>query len=134
MTNVCLDLFSGKGGFSQAFEESEEWEVVTVDVEAEFDPDLCADVLELRPADLLEAIGLDRDEIDVLVVLASPPCTDFTLACMNKKWDIDNTRSPSYMPQWELSAAIRDVVEEAIANPPPSQAELPIATDGRGVL
>ena len=80
MTKVCLDLFSGLGGFSAAFADAPDWEVVTVDIEERFDPDLQADVLALRPADLLEAIGCDRDEIDVLVVLASPPCTQFSLA------------------------------------------------------
>lgn len=63
---TCLDLFSGKGGFSAAFDESDDWEVVTVDLNPEdkFDPDIQADVMDLRPSDLP-----DPD-----VVLASPPC------------------------------------------------------------
>lgn len=65
---VCLDLFSGLGGFSAAFEESTDWEVVTVDIEERFDPDIQADVLDLRPSDLPDAD----------VVLASPPCTYFS--------------------------------------------------------
>jgi site-specific DNA-cytosine methylase len=70
MTRTCLDLFAGLGGFSAAFEDSPEWEVVTVDVEERFDPDIQADVLDLRPGDLPDAD----------VVLASPPCTQFSLA------------------------------------------------------
>lgn len=69
MTRVCLDLFSGLGGYSQAFEDADEWVVVTVDIREDFGPDLCADVLDLRPSDF------DRD-FDV--ILASPPCTEFS--------------------------------------------------------
>lgn len=60
-----LDLFAGLGGFSQAFEESSRWEVTTVEIDPEFDPDMVADVFDLRPS----GFG------DFDVVLASPPCT-----------------------------------------------------------
>jgi len=89
---VCLDLFAGLGGFSQAFEGSDEWDVVTVELEEEFGPDLCADILELSPDDLLEAIGLDRGEIDILVILASPPCTYFSTAGNHDAWNFDEHR------------------------------------------
>jgi len=67
----CLDLFCGLGGFSQAFADSERWAVTTVDIDARFDPDIQADVLDLRPSDF---------ERDFDVVLASPPCTEFSPA------------------------------------------------------
>lgn len=67
---TVLDLFAGLGGFSQAFEGSERWRVVRVDIEQRFDPDIHADVLELRPGDLPEAD----------LVLASPPCKCFSRA------------------------------------------------------
>jgi hypothetical protein len=82
-------LFCGLGGFSVAFEESPEWEVVTVDIEDRFDPDLQADVMDLRPADLFDVIGYDRDEIDLFVVLASPPCTDFSIAASRYEKIVD---------------------------------------------
>ena len=66
-----LDLFCGLGGFSQAFAESDRWQVTTVDIEARFEPDRVADVFDLRPSDF-------DQEFDV--VLASPPCTQFSLA------------------------------------------------------
>ena len=66
-----LDLFCGLGGFSAAFEDSGRWEVTTVDLNAEFDPDIVADVCELQPTDF-------DQEFDV--VLASPPCNCFTIA------------------------------------------------------
>lgn len=66
----CLDLFSGLGGFSSAFEDSGHWSVTTVEIEEEFGPDIQADVLELRPDDLPDAD----------LVLASPPCKCFSRA------------------------------------------------------
>lgn len=75
---VCLDLFAGLGGFSQAFDEADNWKVVTVDIEQRFEPDIQADVLELRPGDLPNAD----------VVLASPPCNCFSKAAAWKNhWD-----------------------------------------------
>jgi len=65
-----LDLFCGLGGFSQAFADSDRWDVTTVDIEDKFDPDITADVMNLRPSDFA---GQDFD-----VMLASPPCTDFS--------------------------------------------------------
>lgn len=65
MTRTCLDLFSGLGGFSAAFEDADGWDVFAVDIEPRFAPDLQADVMDLRPADLPDAD----------VILASPPCT-----------------------------------------------------------
>jgi len=77
---TVLDLFAGMGGFSQAFEEFDEWEVVTVDIEERFDPDIQADVFDLRPSDF---------ERDFDVVLASPPCQYLSTAGNFDKWDTD---------------------------------------------
>lgn len=97
---VCLDLFAGLGGFSQAFEDAEGWEVVTVDIEERFDPDIQADVLELSPDDLPEPD----------VVLASPPCPDFSVACIVDKWDKDTGRSPEFLPEKESIAKSLQIV------------------------
>jgi len=64
-----LDLFCGLGGFSAAFADSDRWSVTTVDIEARFGPDIQADVFDLRPSDF-------EREFDI--VLASPPCTQFS--------------------------------------------------------
>jgi len=77
---VCLDLFSGLGGFSAAFADSEAWEVVTVDIEEQFGPDHQADVYDLRPSDF----GREFD-----VVLAGPPCTYLSVAGNHDAWDFD---------------------------------------------
>ncbi|MDG5778189.1 DNA cytosine methyltransferase [Haloarculaceae archaeon H-GB1-1] len=73
-----LDLFSGLGGFSAAFEDSSNWEVTTVEIEEQFDPDICADILDLRPSDF-------DHEYDV--ILASPPCTQFSRVGNHDHWD-----------------------------------------------
>ena len=75
-----LDLFAGLGGFSQAFVESERWNVTTVEIEERFDPDIVADVFELRPSDF-------DTEFDV--VLASPPCTQFSFAASSLERFVD---------------------------------------------
>ena len=89
---VCLDLFAGLGGredtehgFSSAFQAADDWDVVTVDIQEEFLPDLCADVLNLRPADLRDLIG----DYDVLVILAGHPCTLFSTSGNHDEWDLD---------------------------------------------
>jgi hypothetical protein len=88
-----LDLFCGLGGFSQAFVESERWAVTTVDIEERFEPDRVADVFDLRPSDF---------DVEFDVVLASPPCTQFSTAGNHDAWDFD-----THEPQ---TAAARDAV------------------------
>ena len=44
--NIFIDLFSGLGGASQAFEAAG-WEVVTVDINPEFNPTICCNVEDL---------------------------------------------------------------------------------------
>jgi hypothetical protein len=89
-TKVCLDLFCGLGGFSAAFADTDDWQVVTVDIQERFDPDLQADIMDLRPADLVELLpGDGREAVDVLVVLASPPCTEFSMAASSYEKIVD---------------------------------------------
>lgn len=73
----CLDLFAGLGGFSAAFREADGWTVTTVDIDDEFSPDICADVMELRPGDLPSAD----------VVLAGVDCRYFSTAGNHDQWD-----------------------------------------------
>jgi hypothetical protein len=76
---VCVDLFAGLGGFSQAFTESNRWRVVTVDYEQKFNPDIQADMMNVEPRDLPDAD----------VVLAGHPCTLFSTAGNHDEWDMD---------------------------------------------
>jgi len=77
---AVLDLFAGLGGFSSAFDDSDRWDVTTVDIEPQFDTDIVTDVFDLRPSDF------DR-EFDVVV--ASPPCTQFSLAASSLERIVD---------------------------------------------
>lgn len=72
-----LDLFSGLGGFSQAFKDREHT-VITVDNNPDFKPDICKDIMKLNKKDFN---GYDFD-----IVLASPPCTEFSKSCMPSTW------------------------------------------------
>ncbi|MHB1909737.1 MAG: DNA cytosine methyltransferase [Nitrososphaerales archaeon] len=70
MSKLCIDLCSGLGGFSQAFKNASDWEVVRIDIERKFKPDICADVRFLPL----------RQDIQVDVIVASPPCERFSIA------------------------------------------------------
>lgn len=78
---AVLDLFSGLGGFSAAFEESDRWEVTTVEIDPSFEPEIVADVFDLRPSDFA---AYDFD-----VILASPPCQYLNTAGNHDKWDFE---------------------------------------------
>ena len=81
-----LDLFAGLGGFSAAFEDSDRWDVTTVELEPEFDPDITADVFDLTPSDF-------EQEFDA--ILASPPCTRIgQMALCNGYFDGDTPEHP----------------------------------------
>jgi hypothetical protein len=77
----ALDLFCGLGGFSSAFDDSDRWTVTTVDIEARFDPDIQADVFDLRPSEF---------DAEFDVVLASPPCTQFSMAASRYERIVDS--------------------------------------------
>ena len=73
---LCIDLCSGLGGFSQAFVESPDWEVVRIDVERKFNPTICADVRDLSFIDIVP----NYSEFEQITILASPPCERFSIA------------------------------------------------------
>lgn len=73
-----LDLFSGLGGWSQAFKDRGHY-VVTVDIEPSFNPTICADVMTLTPKDFKKYGQFD-------IILASPPCNRFSMARVWENW------------------------------------------------
>lgn len=79
-----LDLFAGLGGFSSAFAASERWRVTTVDINERFDPDIQADVFELRPSDFS---GRTFD-----VVLAGVSCQFLSTCGNHEKWAHDEKK------------------------------------------
>ena len=74
LRKLCVDICSGKGGFSQRFKNQLDWEVVTIDIERKFKPTIVADVCNLPL----------REGLEIDVLLASPPCERFSIAC--PKW------------------------------------------------
>ncbi len=78
MTKICVDLCTGLGGFSRAFKENPEWKVITVDIEPKFKPTVCADLTKIDWTEFKKTYCEGRSP-DVL--LASPPCERFSIAC-----------------------------------------------------
>jgi hypothetical protein len=78
VTRHLLDLCVGRGGFSRAFAQSDDWRVTTLDVDPDHDPDIVADLLETTPADL---------PTDVDGVVVGHPCTFFSTAGHHDDWD-----------------------------------------------
>ena len=77
-----LDLFSGLGGFSQAFKDKGH-QVITVDIEPKFKPNICKDIMQITPKDF--------DGYNFDIVLASPPCNCFSVASIYRHWNEDKT-------------------------------------------
>lgn len=73
---VCVDLFSGLGGWSQSFVDHG-WKVLTVDSNPEFNPHICKDIMDL------DASILPRNPT---IILASPPCQKFSSNTIKLNW------------------------------------------------
>src|SRR6185503_11293402 len=74
-----LELFSGTRNFSKVARERRH-EVFTVEINPEFKPDLCKDIMEVTADEILEKFG--RPDI----IWASPPCTTFSVASLRHYW------------------------------------------------
>ncbi len=83
MTKTVIDLFSGTGSATKAFQESPDWQVVEVDNNErdgyDFDPDIEKDIMEVEPEELPDAD----------FIWASPPCTDFSNANQSRTFTDD---------------------------------------------
>jgi hypothetical protein len=83
---LCIDLFSGTGGFSSAFEKSRQWDVTSVDSrddDESVNPDMVADVMDI------DSGSFSLDDYSHTVMLASPPCKAFSLAGKHTHMDED---------------------------------------------
>ena len=81
-----LDLFCGLKGLSKAFSDRGH-EVISIDISSKFMPTLCWDVMGLSP-DHIEHYG----PFDV--ILASPPCEEFSKASMPDSWNKNRIVNP----------------------------------------
>lgn len=66
----CLELFCGTKSFKKACPDT--WEIISVDIESKFNPDICCDIMDL------DYTQWDIGEFDI--IWASPPCTTFSQA------------------------------------------------------
>jgi site-specific DNA-cytosine methylase len=74
MTYKVLDLFSGLGGWSSAFWDDEDCQVIRVDNDDRFDSTICIDIN--KTDELIRILeGWGHTEFDL--ILASPPCVEF---------------------------------------------------------
>lgn len=90
---LAIDLFSGTGGFSAAFTQSRDWDVITVDNAADRDevnPTMEADVFDLTADDF------PTDDYAFVVVLAGPPCKAFSMAAAHHHLDADLTPTSDF--------------------------------------
>lgn len=105
--NYCIDLFSGTGGFSAAFDKSRDWETFEVDLNPdgldEIQPDLEVDVLDLSADDIPIP-----DDAGTVVVLASPPCKAFSMAAAHHHMDED------VQPKTDFAKTSLELVEKTL--------------------
>ena len=111
---VFVDLCSGVGGASQAFDQAPGWITIKIDIEGylidenqgllisdvtNVDATLC--LINRRLAEL----GFNHN--DTLVVWASPPCTEFS--CVNKQRNVED-------PNLEILIACLEIIERLDCN------------------
>ena len=97
-----LDLFSGLGGFSQAFKDRKH-EVITVDIESKFNPTFIKDIFDIK--DLKEFGEFD-------VILASPPCNNFSIASVYRHWKHGRPKDEQTLKSIELMKHTLKLIKE----------------------
>jgi len=98
MNKLLLDLCSGMEGVSNVARKLG-WKTITVDINPEFNPDICADILQW------EYIGETP-----LVIWASPDCTQFAKDSFPKTWAC-NRISPA-KPDPALMLACKRIIDQ----------------------
>lgn len=107
MSLVWLDLCAGLGGASQpALDRG--WEVIRVDIEPKFKPDIICDLL--KPSDVF-ALNERLAEMHIDVGWASPDCTQFSKSGLPMSWVCNQQAPPN--PETALSEACWEVIRRA---------------------
>jgi hypothetical protein len=111
-----LDLFAGLKGFSQAFEEADNWTVISLDITDEYDVD---------DGDSTTTVTVDHDYLcDIRAVsardfdhtfdliLASPPCTTYSLAAISDHRPDDGPNSPKAVDADSIIRHLYNLIKE----------------------
>lgn len=85
MTKVCVDFFSGLGGFSQAFLETNGWRVIRIDYDKKFSHIPNTTIADIMKIDFRFLSRLGANKPDML--LMSPPCECFSLMSVYHYWE-----------------------------------------------
>jgi site-specific DNA-cytosine methylase len=88
-----VDLFSGLGGFSEAFLQHGH-HVTRYDIDYHF--------LNVPKTTIIDVMELEPEDIEADVVLASPPCECFSIAAVSHNW-------PNHVPTLKTMMAIEAV-------------------------
>lgn len=119
---VFIDLCAGLGGASSAFVEHSNWFVIQIDNNAELLPlNRHLTIGNVTDVDatltLIEAIlqmnGLDitdGDSVECLVVWASPPCDEFSLA-YNAKGPTATRNGEEFNPDLSIMLSCKQIIE-----------------------
>jgi hypothetical protein len=100
MTKTIIDLCSGLGGFSEAF-LNRLWKVIRIDNDIRFKDIPCTIIEDIRRDSIYNIIPQYAD-----VIVASPPCVEFTKASLPKTWKC-NINKPSNPDTTLLECIIR---------------------------
>jgi hypothetical protein len=76
---IMIELFAGSKTMAQAFREQGH-QALTIDNSALLEPDILADILELKVSDL------PKEFRNPDVIWASPPCTAFSVCNISRNW------------------------------------------------
>jgi hypothetical protein len=98
-----IDLFCGLKGWSEPFLERGH-EVITLDIDPKFHPDIVADILEVEPEDFPW-----RPD----AILASPPCEAFSVLRIGRNWTGPDDPNPHSPKTPEAAHAVK-LVEKTI--------------------
>ena len=117
-----LDLFSGLGGWSAAFRDRGH-EVITLDIDPKFKPDIVKDILEVNNI-------ADLGEFDV--ILASPPCEVFSIAAAwLHHWKKENGK---YVPNDQRAILAKQIAEHTFSLLEHSTAKFYVIENPRGFM
>lgn len=83
MTFNAVDLFSGTGSATKYFRESDDWNVVGIDIDPDREEDIEANIFDIKP---------EHFEEDIDFVWGSPPCKSFSVANIQNNWTVKSER------------------------------------------